>query len=140
MRLRRSTVHTPMRQLLKLEIDTCRVKGQIWTQQDLSIVNATIQHTSDLQTQLLQFNNLTRWFTHLISWFKHQISATGQNALQTAEYQLLLQRYCVYPLMRVQSWHRGIRLTVCTQDLHRKGTADRKQQQSSLRFAQGWYL
>ena len=83
-----------MRQLLKLEIDTCRVKGQIWTQQDLSIVNATIQHTSDLQTQL-QFNNLTRWFTHLISWFKHQISATGQNALQTAEYQLLLQRYCI---------------------------------------------
>jgi len=91
-----------MRQLLKLEIDTCRVKGQIWTQQDLSIVNATIQHTSDLQTQL-QFNNLTRWFTHLISWFTHQISATGQNTLQTAEYQLLLQRYCVYPLMRVQS-------------------------------------
>ena len=91
-----------MRQLLKLEIDTCRVKGQIWTQQDLSIVNATIQHTSDLQTQL-QFNNLTCWFTHLISWFTHQISATGQNALQIAEYQLLPQRYCVYPLMRVQS-------------------------------------
>ena len=76
MRLRRSTVHTPMRQLLKLEIDTCRVKGQIWTQQDSSIVNATIQHTNDIQTQL-QFNNLTRWFTHLISWFTHQISATG---------------------------------------------------------------
>ena len=91
-----------MRQLLKLEIDTCRVKGQIWTQQDLSIVNATIQHTSDIQTQL-QFNNLTRWFTHLISWFTHQISATGQNALQRAEHQLLPQRYCVYPLMRVQS-------------------------------------
>ena len=81
-----------MRQLLKLEIDTCRVKGQIWTQQDLSIVNATIQHTSDIQTQL-QFNNLTCWFTHLISWFTHQISATGQNALHTAEYQLLPQRY-----------------------------------------------
>ena len=87
MRSSRDVVQTSLLQLLNLVIDTCRVKGHIWTQQHYiqwSIVKShgllsLLFHT--LMMVRLSYSTLTRWFTHLTSWFKHQISTIGHHTL-----------------------------------------------------------
>ena len=87
MRSSRDVVQTSLLQLLNLVIDTCRVKGHIWTQQHYiqwSIAKShrllsLLFHT--LMMVRLSYSTLTRWFTHLTSWFKHQISTIGHHTL-----------------------------------------------------------